>query len=153
MQSFSDFPNFYRHFIKGFSVIAQPLIAPTCKEAPFEWTTVTQTTFDLLKQAFTTAPVLLHPHLTKPFHVETDASDFTIWEILSQPDKVGMLHPMAYYSRKFTTPEINYLIYNKELCLIIDSFEEWKSYLAGVQHRIQVVTDHKNLIYFSTTQT
>ena len=64
-----------------------------------------------------------------------------------------MLHPVAYYSCKFTTPEINYPIYDKEILVIIASFEEWRPYLAGVQHCIQVITDHKNLIYFSTTQT
>ena len=30
---------------------------------------------------------------------------------------------------------------------------KWQPYLAGAQHRIQVLTDHKNLIYFTTTRT
>ena len=63
------------------------------------------------------------------------------------------MHPVAYYSRKFTEAEINYPIYDKELAAIIAAFEEWRPYLAGAQHRIQVVTDHKNLVYFSTTRT
>jgi hypothetical protein len=153
VQSFLGFANFYRRFIKGFSVIAQPLIALTRKDATFEWTTAAQKAFDLLKRAFTTAPVLLHPDPTKPFQVETDASDFAIGAILSQPDEDGVLHPVAYYSRKFTAPEINYPIYDKELLAIIAAFEEWRPYLAGAQHRVQVITDHKNLIYFSTTRT
>jgi hypothetical protein len=74
VQSFLGFANFYWRFIKGFSVIAQPLISLSSKEAPFEWTTVAQTTFDLLKESFTIVPVLLHPDPTNPFHVETDAS-------------------------------------------------------------------------------
>ena len=49
VQSFLGFANFYRRFIKGFSVIAQPLIALTHKDATFEWTTVAQKAFDLLK--------------------------------------------------------------------------------------------------------
>jgi hypothetical protein len=57
---------------------------------------------------------------------------------------------VAYYSRKFTQ-EINYPIYDKELLAIIVAFQERRSYLAGAQHCIQVVTDHKNLIYFATT--
>ena len=83
VQSFLGFANFYRRFIKGFSVIAQPLIALTRKDATFEWTTTAQKAYDLLKQAFTMAPVLLHPDPTKPFQVETDASDFAIGAILS----------------------------------------------------------------------
>ena len=60
---------------------------------------------------------------------------------------------MAYYSRKFMTSEINYPIYDKELVAIIATFEEWYPYLVGAQHRVQVVTDHKNLVYFSITRT
>ena len=96
MQSFLGFANFYRRFIKGFSVIVQPLIALTRKDATFEWTTAAQKAFDMLKQAFTMAPILLHPDPTKPFQVETDASDFAIGAILSQADKVGVLHLVAY---------------------------------------------------------
>jgi hypothetical protein len=114
---------------------------------------IAEEAFDVLKQAFMTAPALLHQDLTKPFHVEMDACDFAIGGILSQPDEGGVLHPVAYYSRKFTAPEINYPINDKELLAIISSFEEWGSYLARAQLRIQVIIDHKNLIYFSTTQT
>ena len=64
-------------------MIAQPLIALTRKDATFEWTTAAQKAFDMLKQAFTMAPILLHPDPTKPFQVETDASDFAIGAILS----------------------------------------------------------------------
>ena len=96
VQTFLGFANFYRCFIKGLSVIAQPLIDLTRKDATFEWTTTAQKAFDLLKQAFTMAPILLHPDPTKPFQVETDASDFAIGAILSQADKVGVLHLVAY---------------------------------------------------------
>ena len=67
--------------------------------------------FDLLKQVFTNASVLLYVDPTKPFQVETDASDFAISAILSQPADDGILHAMAYYSRKFTALEINNPIY------------------------------------------
>ena len=84
--------------------------------------------------------------------VQTDASNFAIGAILSQSNNDGILHPIAFYSRKFTPPEINYPIYDKELSAIISAFEEWRPYLAGAQHRVQVVTDHKNLVYFTTTR-
>ena len=153
VQSFLGFANFYRRFIKGFSSIAQPLVALTRKDKPFRWTPVEQTAFESLKTAFMSAPILLHPDPTKPFIVETDASDFAIGAILSQSDIDGILHPVAYFSRKFTAPEINYPIYDKELAAIIFAFEEWRPYLAGAQHRVQVVTDHKNLLYFTSTRT
>lgn len=153
VQSFLGFANFYRRFIKGFSTLAQPLVSLTRKDQPFQWTQREQHAFASLQEAFTTAPVLLHPDPRKPFQVETDASDYAIGAVLSQPDASGAFHPVAFYSRKFTAPEINYPIYDKELAAIIAAFEEWRPYLAGAQHRVQVLTDHKNLVYFTTTRT
>jgi hypothetical protein len=43
--------------------------------------------------------------------------DFAIGGILSQPDEGGVLHPVAYYSRKFTAPKINYPIMTKSFSL------------------------------------
>jgi hypothetical protein len=36
---------------------------------------------------------------------------------------------------------------------IITAFEQWRPYLAGAQHRIQILIDHKNFLYFTTTRT
>ena len=134
VQSFLIFANFYRRLIKGFSNLAQPIISLTRKGAPFLWTLVAQNAFDSFRHAFITTSVLLHAKRTKPFQVETYASDFAIGAILSQADDHNLMHLMAYYSRKFTASEINYPIYNKELAAIIAVFEEWRPYLAGAQH-------------------
>ena len=153
VQSFIGFANFYRRFINGFSSLVQPLILLTRKDTPFIWTSATQNSFDALKAAFLTTPMLVHPDRTRPFQVEADASDFAIGAVLSQLNDDGTLHPVSFYSRKLTTPEINYPVYDKELATIISAFTEWRPYLAEAQHRIQVLTDHKNLIYFTTSHT
>ncbi len=85
--------------------------------------------------------------------METDASDFALGAILSQFGIDGLLHPVTFYSWKLTSAEINYQVYDKELLAIITAFEQWRLYLAGAQHRVQVLTDHKNLLYFTTTRT
>jgi hypothetical protein len=103
--------------------------------------------------AFTFAPILIHPDPAKPFIVETDASDFALGAILSQFGINVLLHPVVFYSRKLTSAEINYQVYDKELLAIITAFEQWRPYLARTQHRVQVLTDHKNLFYFTTTRT
>ncbi len=153
IQRFLGFANFYRRFIKGYSKIAALLITLTCKDKPFSWNPTAQAAFDTLKMAFTSAPILIHPDLTRPFIVETDASDFALGAILSQFGIDGLLHLVAFYSRKLTSAEINYQVYDKELLAIITAFKQWRPYLAGVQHRVQVLTDHKNLLYFTTTRT
>ncbi len=153
VQCFLGFANFYRRFIKGYSKIVAPLITLTCKDKPFSWNPTAQAAFDTLKMAFTSAPILIHPDPAKPFIVETNASDFALGAILSQFGIDGLLHTVAFYSRKLTSAEINYPVYDKELLAIITTFEQWRPYLARAQHRVQVLTDHKNLFYFTSTQT
>jgi len=46
----------------------------------------------------------------------------------------------------------NYDTHDKELLASFECFKIWRHYLKGSQHRIDVVTDHKNLEYFSTTK-
>ena len=43
--------------------------------------------------------------------------------ILSQSDEKRRLYSVIFYSRKFTSPELNYDIYDKELLTIINSFK------------------------------
>lgn len=40
--------------------------------------------------------------------------------------------------------ERNYDIYDKELLAVVRAFEEWRPYLEGNPHKIQVVSDHQN---------
>ena len=48
--------------------------------------------------------------------------------------------------------EQNYDIYDKELLNIVLAFQGWQVYLEGSSHRIQIISDHKNLKYFVTTK-
>ena len=104
--------------------------------------------FEDLKTAFTTAPISVHPNFEKEFYLETDASDFASRAVLSRMGVNGKLHPIAFYSRKFSTAKINYEIHDKELLAIVDSFQEWRHFLEGATHPVTVYTDHKNLQYF-----
>jgi len=123
VQRFLGFANFYHRFIKSYSKITTPLTALTCKDKPFSWNPTTQAAFDTLKMAFTFTPILIHPDLAKPFIVETNTLDFSLGVILSQFGIDGLLHPVAFYSWKLTSAEINYQVYDKELLAIITSFE------------------------------
>jgi hypothetical protein len=117
-----------------------------------KWNAEANQTFETLKKAFTMVPILTHPDFQKLFFLETDASDFALGAVLSQPDKDGRLHPVAFHSRKFTAAEINYEIHDKELLAIVHSFQEWRHFLEGAQHSVTVYTDHKNLEYFMSAK-
>ena len=70
----------------------------------------------------------------KPTEVETDALGFALRACLSQPNKEGRWHLVAFYSRKFTPVELNYNIHDKELLAIVSAFKQWRHYLEGASH-------------------
>ena len=53
--------------------------------------------------------------------MDADASDFALGCILSQTNPDGELHPVCYYSRKFSPAELNYPIYDKELLAVVEA--------------------------------
>jgi len=156
VQCFLRFANFYRRFIKDYSKVLTPLTRLTKKEGrkyiPFVWGLEQQAAFDLLKKAFTMAPILRHFDYDREMIVKTDTSDYISAGILSQYNDEGVLHPVAFYSKKHSPAECNYEIYDKELMAIVRAFEEWRPHLEGLRHPIQVLSDHKNLEYFMSTK-
>jgi hypothetical protein len=72
--------------------------------------------------------------------------------VLSQYDDDGILHPIAFFSKKHSPAEYNYEIYDKELIAIIQAFEEWRPELEGALYLILVLSNHKNLEYFMSTK-
>ena len=44
--------------------------------------------------------------------------------------------------------EYNYLIYNKEILIIIRSLDNWRAELQNIAKKIQIYTDYKALEYF-----
>ncbi|KAH0604494.1 uncharacterized protein H6S33_006871, partial [Morchella sextelata] len=118
VQVFLGFANFYRRFILKYSKIVAPLTALTKKNIKFEWTDERDEAFQTLKKMFTTAPILMHFDPDRKIVVETDASDYISAGILSQRDDEGILHPVAFFSKKHCPAECNYEIYDKELLAV-----------------------------------
>ena len=79
-----------------------------------------------------------------PFVIHADASDYAIGSVLEQDQGHG-LQPIAYLSKKLNSAQCNYTVYEKELLAIVTSLAEWKHYLLGSPHIINVITDHKPL--------
>ena len=152
IQSFLGFANFYRQFIADYSRIVVPLTRLTRKGVPWTFTEAARASFNALKSAFTSAPILASWAPDRPLIVETNASDYALGAILSIIDDSGEIHPVAFHSRTFTPPELNYDTHDKELLAIFAAFKVWRHYLEGSGTPIDVVTDHKNLEYFSTTK-
>ncbi|KAK3548353.1 hypothetical protein QTP70_010714 [Hemibagrus guttatus] len=149
LQRFLGFANFYRRFIRGYSSVTSPLTnLLRNKPKTLVWTPAATHAFQTLKQAFTTAPLLVHPDPELPFIVEVDASTTGVGAVLSQQQgNPRKLHPCAFFLRKLNPAEVNYDIGNRELLAVKLALEEWRHWLEGAKHPFTVLTDHKNLEY------
>ena len=84
--------------------------------------------------------------------METNVLDYALAAILSIVNKDNEVHPVAFHSHTFTVVKLNYDIYDKKLLAIFEAFKIWQHYLEDLAYSINIVTDHKNLEYFSTTK-
>jgi len=153
VQKFLGFCNFYHHFVKNYSTLAQPLFNLTKKDVPFHWNHAEEQVFHNLQSALILALVLILPDYDKPFTLITNASDYATGSILEQEDAFGHSYPVAYFSKSLQPTERNYEIHDKELLAIIHSLKHFHHYLQGNKHHTKIFSDHANLQYFTLKQT
>lgn len=67
---FLGFANFYRKFIRNYSIIAVPLHRLTSSTKHFAWDSSADQAFEILKQHFCSAPIVTLPDSEKQFVME-----------------------------------------------------------------------------------
>ena len=117
-----------------------PLTCLTQKNTPWDFSDKCRLAFSLLKNTFTSAPVLTHWCPELPLIFETDASEYALAAILSIQEASRDIHLIAFHSRTFSNTELNYDIHDKELLAIFDAFKLWRHYLEGSTYPIDVIT-------------
>ena len=108
LRAFLGFLNFYRMYIRNFSLLAAPLnalVAFCAKGGKFHWEYEHESAFQALVDAVCMAPILRQPHFEDPFVVDCDASTYAIGAILQQEGEKGKLHPVAFLSRTLDTTQ------------------------------------------------
>ena len=99
VRRFVGLANYYRRFVRNFSALASPLTSLCSSQATFRWTDAEQQSFDALRAALMSAPVLRVWDPSRPTRLTTDASELAVSGILEQPDEGGAFHPIAFESR------------------------------------------------------
>ena len=143
VQQFLGLTSYYRRFVQGYATIAKPLHQLTEKNTPFRWTAAAQDAFESLRQKLATAPILAFPDCSKPFTLDTDASDFGMGAVLSQIQEDGTERVVAYASKTLSKPERRYCVTRRELLAVVTFIEHFRPYLLGNHFTLR--TDHNSL--------
>lgn len=134
--------SWYRRFVPNFSSVVAPLTNLLRKNQPFVWSEECSTALAKLKDHLISAPILACPDFSKPFYVQTDASDFGLGAVLTQFQEDGE-KVICYLSRSLTKIERRYSVTEKECLSVIFAVEKLRGYLEG--SRFTVITDHYSL--------
>ncbi|KAL0195135.1 hypothetical protein M9458_008707, partial [Cirrhinus mrigala] len=151
VQAFLGLAGYYCCFIPNFSTLASPLTDLTRKGQPEKivWNDALNKTFQDIKTALTTKPVLRAPDFNCPFLLQTDTSDTGLGVVLSQV-RDGEEHPVTYISHKLTPAETRYAAVEKEALAIKWAVLELRYYLLG--RRFTLITDHAPLQWMARTK-
>ena len=73
-------------------------------------------------------PVLALPDFTKPFHIESDASDTAVDGVLIQ-EHAFVHKPIAFFSKTLTSRQKNYSVHNCDMLAIATCCKAWSPYI------------------------
>lgn len=143
VRSFLGTAGWYRRFIRNFSTMTTPLTDLIKKGIKFKITDEAIESFNKLKQALTTAPVLSHPDFKKRFYVQCDASDYGVGAVLFQKDSENNEKPIAFFSMKLNAAQRNYSVTEKECLAAVLAVKRFRPYIELMP--FSVITDHASL--------
>ena len=172
VHSFLGLASYYRRFIPQFTKWASPLhklirLVATKKKhegmkvpplsqnlPPFQWSPECQESFEKLKEALITMPVLSYLDYSKPFILETDASLKGLGAVLSQEDSDGnvcivsfashTLKPYEKSMKNYSSAKLELLALKWSVC------KKFKDYLIG--SKFTVLMDSNPLKYVHTSR-
>ena len=142
LRSFLGLAGYYRRFVRHFGIISKPLTALLRKHSLFVWTQDHAVAFQTLKEALCQSPVLSLPDFSKPFAIETDASEAGIGAVLMQEG-----HPIAFMSKALGPKSQGLSTYEKEFMAILLAVQAWRPYLQFQE--FVILTDQKSLTQLS----
>ena len=141
--------HYYRRFISGFSIVAEPLYELSRKGVSFQWQMEQESAFNELKHRLTIAPVLAYPDFSPDaglFVLDTDASQpLGIGAVLSRLQLNDTERVIAYGSRSLNEQEKNYCGTRLEMLALVIYMDHFRYCLVGQKHRLR--TDNHSLVW------
>ena len=139
VRRFIGMANWYRSFINNFANMAGPLT--DClrkKNGKFSLTSDAIDSFQKLKTALSSAPLLAQPDFSREFIIQCDASRVGVGGVLYQVDDDNRERPISFVSQKLNSSQRNYTV-----TAAVISVKRFRPYIEGLPFRI--ITDHASL--------
>ena len=153
IKQFLGLVGYYRKFIPRFADIARPMTNLTKQDVPFEWTLQCQASFEMLKDALITSPILKYPDPNKSYTLFTDASKHAWACVLTQEyehekdnKNYKINHPITFASGLLKRSQLNWAALTKEAIAIYSSIKKLSYYLEDAD--IVLRSDHLPLKKF-----
>ena len=150
IQKFLGAVNWQRNFIKGFAQMAAPLYDLLRKGVDFNWSKECQKSFEEIKTALTTSPILAIAEVSDPmqsYQVTIDSSKrgqgATLTQIINDQRRV-----IGYWSRSVPKHQQKYGATKLEFLCLHGALMHWKLLLHGT--KLTVITDCAALLNLDT---
>ena len=108
LQCLQGMENFLQRFVVNFANLTRGFMRLLNKDTPFEWDERAQESFDALKQALASAPVISPPDYSRDFLLYVATSLETIGMVLVQEDEELQEHVIYYLIQNLIDIEIHY---------------------------------------------
>lgn len=151
LRSFLGLISWYCKFFPNFATEVEPLRAllRNTPETLFEWTAEADRCFNKLKAVLVESLVLALFDPFLPTIVSTDASDYGLWEVLTQLHADGVERTVAFASRTLSAAERKYSTMEKEALACVFAVEKWRPYLWGHHFTLRTDTGRLRTTYSS----
>jgi hypothetical protein len=129
LQSLQGKENFLRRFIANYVEITKGFMHFLKKDVPFHWDEASQHSFNTLKHALMTAPLLRPPNYNKDFLLYLVATELTIDMVLVQEDDFLSEYVIYYLSQGLVGSELNYSHIEKIALEIVHAVQRFRHYI------------------------
>ncbi len=158
--------NYLRRFIPKYSQVAKPLYTLLKQSSEYIWGPEQNESWESLKTAITTPPVLAYPRVGWPYRVHTDivktGTAYMLTQVQPEDDwkqehpeeqKVPMVRsrerPISYGSAGMTHYQQTYTVTEMEMMVVVRAVKQDEYYLRPPSY-FEVVTDHQPLATMMT---
>ena len=141
VQRFVGMCGYFRQFVPNFSVRAVGLTDLT-RQDKFQWTEAAERSFQDLKEAMVSYPVVRPADAQQPFRVTTDACGRGWGAVITQGEGADE-HAVAYASGKWTECQSRYTTTEHGLLAVLKAVTRFRWLVLGSE--FVIVTDHQAL--------